>query len=225
MRMRLLFLVSTAFMVSHSPASASPIQLSAAAWGAAASGLTVVTEDFEGFIEGLYSSPVTLSNGVFTTSSSSLVGVFGDALFCGNATNSCLFTNSVGTDNRTFSAFATGTTLWSVADFRALQPTDIFEITAVGTSGTSVFTSGASAFFGFGDALGLTSVSFRNLGSGFARGNYTFDNVSTGSPAAATVPEPTSLTLLGAGLFGLLEKHRRRRRHVLPSASPDGKRR
>jgi hypothetical protein len=59
-----------------------------------------------------------------------------------------------------------------------------------------VFTHATNdSFWGFGDAAGLLSVSFFNLGTGSSMANYSFDNVTT-------VPEPGTLALLGLGLAG-----------------------
>jgi hypothetical protein len=72
-----------------------------------------------------------------------------------------------------------------------------------------VFEDAAKSFWGFGDPLGLTSVTFINLGSGLGRSNYTFDDIVTAAPA--TAPEPASMLLVWTGVAGLVVRHRRRR--------------
>ena len=96
---------------------------------------------------------------------------------------------NVGTGARTFNFFPASTQLWAT-DFNAFTPTDIFDITVVGGSGTLFLDDvGPSSFFGFQDPMGLTSVAFENQNLS----NYTFDNVTT------AVPEPSS-ALLDAAL-------------------------
>jgi hypothetical protein len=107
--------------------------------------------------------------------------------------------------SRSFSAFPVNTDFWAT-DFNAVTPTNSFQVTVAGNSGTVVFTHQiADGFWGFSDPAGLTGVTFMNLltviGGGISHGNYGFDNVTT---AAQAVPEPaSSLALFGVGLAGL----------------------
>ena len=191
-----------ALAASATTASATPIELTRAQFTAATAGIPTVVETFEEFAEGLHSSPLTLSNGTYT-STSPLVNA-NAPLLCGNPVGKCLLDSSDNTSGRLFSALPANTDFWST-DFRALlNGADLFQVTVVGASGTAVFTQTAGDFWGFADSAGLTSVTFLDLGSV----NYSFDNVTTAAPTQ-TVSEPTSVALLG-GLLGLVLVARRR---------------
>ena len=188
-------------------ASAAPIQLDPVGWAAAAAGLSVVTEDFSAFATGMHPSPLTLANGSFSTTSGEAFIVSGGGV-CGGA-DACLQAHLY--DTRTFSAFPAGTTLWSVSDFFANDSRDTFRVTVLGGSGTSVFEQSGTTFWGVGDPLGLTSVTFLNRGfAGVSISNYSFDDVASAGPGL--VPEPTSMLLLVTGAVGLLVKARRRKK-------------
>jgi hypothetical protein len=204
----LVFLLSAAL---PQMAAAAPIQLNAADWATAASGLAISVEDFESFAPGEFLSPLTLVNSTFSTTSllTNPVSIFdSDPLFCGDL-DTCLSADG-RSDTRMFSAFAPGTTLWKVSDMHFVSPLDIVRITVVGGSGTSTFEVATASYYGFRDALGLTSVAFLNLGNPEQRGNYSFDDVATAS--VAPVPEPTSLLLLGSGIAGIAARVRKRRK-------------
>jgi len=173
-------------------AQALPVELTAVQFAAQTVGLTTVVETFETFATGLQSSPLTLSNGNYT---SSYPDISNDPSFCGGTTKCLIDGNNAVT--RTFSAFPVDTTFWGT-DFHTVTPMSIFQVTVIGLSGTSIFTHATTGnFWGFYDSAGLSSVSFENFGSGATLGNYSFDNVTT------AVPEPASLSLVALGLVGL----------------------
>jgi hypothetical protein len=190
-----------ALVASVGAASAIPMELTRAQFTAATVGLPAVIETFEEFTAGLQPSPLALDNGTYTAPSPFILG---GPPFCPNASK-CIIDPLDLTGSRSFSAFPVNTDFWAT-DFSAVTPTDPFQVTVTGNSGTVVFTHQiADGFSGFSDPTGLTSVTFMNLGTlsggGISHGNYAFDNVTT---AAQAVPEPaSSLALFGVGLAGL----------------------
>ena len=194
-------------------AHAIPIQLTSADFATELAGASsVVVEDFES-LGGTSSNPLAFANGTLTTASINIALVDSFTLFCGTAPDSCLLTNDIA-DLRTIDALPAGTTLWG-SDLYFIRPTDLLQITVTGGSGILSFTTAASAlgnFAGFSDALGITSITFRDIASpDGGSGNYSFDNVTTAAAGRASVPEPPTLSLLGIGLFAALGLVRRRR--------------
>lgn len=220
---RLTALTIAACALGFAQAWAAPIQLDSAAWTAAAAGLSTTVEDFSGFAPGgPVPGPLVLANGSFSASVTfgpqvlpSGMFINENSTFCEDS-DACLSTN-VLFDDRTFSGFASGTTLWAVAEFFSLPgaviggvqtPPDRFRVTVVGGSGTSMFEEAEKSFWGFGDPLGLTSVTFTNLGGGLGMSNYSFDDIMTAAPAS--VPEPASMLLLATGVASLMVRRRSR---------------
>lgn len=196
---RPIWATATLLMVSVA-AHAVPIQLSSAQFAADVSGLTAAVETFEGIPSNTQGNPFPFANGSITSSEATNDLVVVDSpTFCGTLADSCLTGRSVIDDVRTITGLPPGTTHWS-ADLYFIWPTDNISITVTGGSGLlTIATTGASLddFVGFADTLGLTSVVFVNAGTpGVGRANYSFDNITT-----ASVPEPTTLGLLGAGLL------------------------
>lgn len=186
-------LVGTTALMVVNMASAVPIELTAAQFTSQTVGLATIIEDFEGFVTGNQLNPLTLANG--TAIFPGVPYVLADPFFCPNSTN-CLMDNGI-TSPRIFAALPAGTTYWG-ADFTQvlLGHSDTFRVTVVGGSGMLTIEAIERDFWGFNDALGISSVSFLNLGSGstfFV--NYSFDNVTT----ASSVPTPSTLMLLLAG--------------------------
>lgn len=192
--------VMLALLATGGTAHAIPIQLTRTQFEALTAGNpSTQVEDFESFGTGLNPSPLQLVNGrvSFTEASPNIQ--------TGNCSSGkCLTANNV-VGTRVFDDFPTGTQLWGT-DFAAIVPSNVFDITVVGGSGTlSLDDVVASDFFGFQDSLGITSVSFENTTSAAPFGGYAFDDVTT------AVPEPSTAFLLAVGLAGLAA---RRRRHT-----------
>ncbi|MES2365745.1 MAG: hypothetical protein V4563_07640 [Pseudomonadota bacterium] len=183
---------TTALMVANM-ASAVPIELTAAQFTSQTGDLATIIEDFAGFVTGNQSNPLTIANG--TAIFPGVPYVLADSNFCPNGTN-CLIDNGNITSPRIFSALPAGTTYWG-ADIGQVQfgGSDIFRVTVVGGSGILAIEAIGRDFWGFNDTLGISSVSFLNLGSGSTYANYSFDNVTT----SGSVPTPSTLMLLLAG--------------------------
>lgn len=191
------------FGLATESAQGAPIQLNATDFANEISGLSVKVEDFEGFPLGSQTSPLTLVNATYMSDLPLITNGF------------ILPTNQLvnnGPDDvfpgRIFNAFAPGTTLFGL-DIAGFSSEDVLRTTAVGTSGmlTVEQTIGSlNGFVGFQDALGLTSVTFLNLGTTGGVANYAFDNVTTG-----IIPIPPALLLFGSGLLGLIGISRRKK--------------
>jgi hypothetical protein len=191
---------TTALMVANM-ASAVPIELTAAQFTSQTVGLATIIENFEGFVTGNQSNPLTIANG--TAIFPGVPYVLAEPISCPNSTN-CLIDNSNITSPRIFSALPTGTTYWGAdigqvlfgfSNIGQIQVSDPLRVTVVGGSGILTIEAIGRDFWGFHDTLGISSVSFLNLGSGGTIANYSFDNVTT----ANSVPTPSTLMLLLAG--------------------------
>lgn len=207
---------ATILLAASLQARAIPIQLTSAQFAADLAGASsVVVENFTG-LGGASSNPsLAFANGTLTTDSlNNVLVASSSSLFCGAVLDPCLLTADIA-DLRTIDALPAGTTLWG-ADLYFIRPTDLIEITVTGGSGVLSFTTAGSAlggFAGFSDALGITSLTFRDLGTPVGgSGNYAFDNVTTAAAGRVSVPEPATLSLLAAGLlafaFGGLSRRR-----------------
>jgi hypothetical protein len=192
-------------------AHAIPTSLSKVQFTAQIAGLTTVIEDFEGYPNGTdFLSPFVTLNGTFT---SSAPRVQASATLCGDV-DQCLFDSSSADGPRTFQMFPLGTQFWG-SDVSLVDTTDTLKLTVTGGSGVLSFETAGISFAGFEDPLGLMSVEFENLGTDSGNGNtgfgnYSFDNVTTASPAA--IPEPGTLALLGIAVAGIAVRTRRRGR-------------
>ncbi|MEQ9407601.1 MAG: PEP-CTERM sorting domain-containing protein [Fuerstiella sp.] len=208
-RPRTIQLLLLTLTLSATPAHAGLIKLDESQFNAAAGG-TAVVEDFEAFGTGSYASPFVFANGRYQSSvgNSAPVRILDQATW---GPTRRLLSGAI-TDVRTFDLFAAGTTLVGM-DVFYINPDNVFDVTVVGGSGMLNLSgqTGTSlgTFLGFQDALGITSIQFRNV-TPFAPSNYSFDNVRTAS--IASVPEPSSLTLLAMGAITIFGCGRRRRR-------------
>lgn len=196
---------ATVLLAAHM-AVALPIELNAAQFASQTAGLAAITEDFESFAIGDQSNPLALANGtaIFPGIPHILTA---NLLFCPNG-SACLIDNADVTSPRTFSALAADTTYWGT-DIQQIGfgGDNTLRITVVGGSGTLTVEATGHDFWGFHDALGISSVSFLNLGDGQgATGNYGFDNVVT---TTNSVPTPSTLTLLAAGALWFGRRTRR----------------
>jgi hypothetical protein len=196
---------ATALLAAHM-AVAVPIELNATQFASQTAGLAAITEDFESFGTGDQSNPLALANGTAIFPGIPRI-LTANLIFCPNGSN-CLIDNGDITNTRTFSALPAGTTYWG-ADFYQVQfgGDNTFRVTVEGGSGTLTVEAIGHDFWGFHDALGISSVSFLNLGEqGFSRfANYGFDNVTT----ARSVPTPPTITLLAAGALWFGRRARR----------------
>jgi hypothetical protein len=193
--------ISLLLGIASQSAQGAPVQLNAVDFANQISGLGILVEDFEGFPLGDQPSPLTLANATYTSSRPYIVEDLG-------LPTRSLINNEPDPDTgRVFDAFATGTTMFGL-DLNDLGfGDDVLRITVVGTSGTLTVeqtTGSLGDFIGFQDALGLTSVTFFNLGYGGGSYNYGFDNVTTG-----IVPIPAAVWLLASGLLGIIGMGRR----------------
>lgn len=202
------FAVASALAVAGlGNALAAPVLLNAADFNTAIAPLSAVVEDFEGFASGSKPSPFTLANSTFT---SDVATVYPANTYI-TPTSQTLGNNAPDpTTGRVFSGFAAGTVLFGL-ELPLFAASDVLDITVVGLSGTVTFQQTLGSFGGFigvQDTQGLSSVTFRNIGSGFSVSQYLFDNVTTGATTA--VPEPSSLALIGLALAAASVTRRRR---------------
>jgi hypothetical protein len=206
-----LLLATTSYLVNAIPVqpnNALLTQLNKAQFVAKTVDLTTVVEDFEGFSPGFKSSPFTFSNGRYTSTvfddGGNLPSIAGSSTFCGLDTpvDQCLL-SGFPEYNRTLDVLPAETTYWSV-DMFYIQPSNIIDVTVYGGSGKLNFKTEGLNFYGFNDPLGIKSIVFNNIGTGypdsFSYGNYSFDNITT----AFSVPEPMTLSLLVYGLLLML---------------------
>jgi hypothetical protein len=195
---------ATALLAAHM-AVAVPIELNATQFASQTAGLAAITEDFESFGTGDQSNPLALANGTAIFPGIPRI-LTANLIFCPNGSN-CLIDNGDLSSTRTFSALAVGTTYWGT-DIQQIEfgGDNTLRVTVVGGSGTLTVEATGRDFWGFHDVLGISSVSFLNLGNGQnATGNYGFDNVTT----ANSVPTPSTLALLAAGALWFGRRTRR----------------
>ena len=75
----------------------------------------------------------------------------------------------------------------------------------INTTGPLLYTGASMVFFGLTSNEGITSIHFDDPSQGLA-----VDNLSFSETAQSAVPEPTSLLLLGTGLFAGVRRWRKR---------------
>ncbi len=202
-------IIAALLVISPFAANADPIQLSDADFASAISGLTSQVEDFESTATGIKPSPFTFLNGTYTGGDGSVTS---SLLFCGTSPDICLTNHDEIADVKTFFDFITGTAYWG-ADMFFINPANPINVVVTGGSGVLDITQIGTTFFGFYDPLGITSVTFLNMGTinpdGFRTfTNYSWDNITT---ATVQVPEPGTLALFGLGLFGMGLARRRKK--------------
>ena len=206
-RTRSTHLAVFAFLLAPIAAQAVPIQLTETQFNTETSGLTTVVEDFESFSAGTLSSPVTLANSTYTTSIPQI------RLNANNNPGNALFENAPDpVSGRMFSNFLPNTNYFGITVNDIFANEGLLDIIVMGGSGTlnvQATFAALNSFFGVTDPLGLTSVSFRNLGNQTTTYAWGMDNVTTAA-AAVRVPEPGTLSLLGIGLIGVGVARRRR---------------
>jgi hypothetical protein len=185
------------------PAVATPILLNSAGFTTAIAPLAAVVENFEGFSVGNKPSTLVLANSTYSSNSVFIANGFI------SPTHTLINNAPDPSTGRIFSSFAQDTVLFGL-QIGAFGLSDILDITVVGRDGTLVLQQSISSFggfIGFQDAQGLISVTFKDIGTGFGAANYDFDNVTT---AAASIPEPASIALVGAALAGMGLSRRRK---------------
>lgn len=195
--------------LSPMAASAAPIQLSVAEFIDQVHGSgSGQIEGFEGdtpYRSNARPTPFVFQNGTFTPPGAVSVVGTGSAddtlLFCGVVGDRCLTDRNQTGGVRSFSAFPEGTTHIGIT-LHYLNPSNPINVVITGGSGVLDITETGTSFLGFTDPLGITSVTFENLGplGGY---NYSFDDVIT-----AQVPEPSTLALFCMGLAGLILRRR-----------------
>jgi hypothetical protein len=205
MNSRTLLALPVALMLSSlltTVAQAVPVQIDSALFTSAIAGLNTQVEDLES--EALSIAPsFTLSNASYSSNLSDSE-VYAGAPFCGAAENQCLYSRL--TDGvRQFDAVPSDTAYFGL-ELLALQSSNTFQINVTGGSGVLSFTQSGADFLGFYDALGITSITFENLGSGNTSANYSFDNIVTAQLSA--VPVPAAGWLFMSALVGLVGKKR-----------------
>lgn len=216
-RRRIVCMFGATALLGAGTAGAIPTELTAAQFLAQIAGLATIVEDFEGFPVGNQSSPLAIANGTATLPGVAFVGPD----IC-TTLNNCLWDNADILGARSFAGLPAGAAFWGT-DFLPLGPSNPFRVTVVGGSGTLTVEAAGRDFWGFHDALGISSVSFLNLGTGGSFGNYSFDNVTTA--AAAAVPEPSTWALLAVGgiFFGLRRAHSSFKPSLRPSKRGKGR--
>ena len=183
--------LSAVFLSFGTAASAAPVQI------AYSDIVVATTEDFQSSsVEGGQSASF---NG-FTLTTPLYLRAGTRQILCETDFDGCAFDVFSSQGNRIFDLFLPGTTAFGL-DLFSPSSSQTYQVTVTGVSGTSTFTLAGSGLYAFSDTSGLTSVVFNNLGFGVGFGNYSFDDVITGT--TTVVPLPATLPLLAAGFLAL----------------------
>ncbi|GHF87626.1 PEP-CTERM sorting domain-containing protein [Thalassotalea marina] len=95
-------------------------------------------------------------------------------------------------------------------DFSNEDPTSDFTVITIDGNSYNVGTSGSAGFFGFTATGPISSVTFNDdAGNGGANTSTKYDNFIFTRADSVSVPEPTSIAILGLGVLGLALRRRK----------------